>query len=95
MMKNKKLNDDQKVKWLTVMKNEYMSSEESGPEDTIIVHPLPWRTAYVNKMFEKIDAYVGAKKSSQAKRQMKKRVVGDLSTRPVPTGKDIPSFAEE
>ena len=49
-----------------------MSSEESGPEDTIIfVHPLPWRMAYVN---EKIDAYVGAKKSSQAKRQVKKRV---------------------
>ena len=46
-MKNKRLNDDQKVKWLGVLKNEYMSSEESGPDDTIIMHPLRWRTAYI------------------------------------------------
>lgn len=70
-----------------------MSSEESGPDETIIVHPLPWHTAYVNRMFEKINAYVGAKKSPQAKRQMKKRVMGGYSTRPQPSGKDVPDFA--
>ena len=69
-----------------------MSSEESGQDNTIIVHPLCWRPAYVHKMFEKIDAYVETKKSPQAKRQMKKRVVGDLSDRPRHT-KDVQKFA--
>ena len=50
-----------------------MSSEESGLEDeepVIILHPLPWRSNYCTKMFDKIDAYVLKRTSDQAKRQM-------------------------
>ena len=61
-----------------------MSSEESGEEDSIIVHPLPWRSEYVNKMFSRIDEYCNKKKSSQALRQMKTRIAGTSSSRPKP-----------
>lgn len=57
-------------------KNSYMSSEESGDDDSMIIHPIPWRSAYVSKMFDKIDVFNNSKKSCQAKRQMKKRIVG-------------------
>ena len=66
------------------MKNEYMSSEESGEDDSIVLHPLPWRSEYINKMFEKIDAFCNSKKSSQAKRQMKNRFIGTPSCRAPP-----------
>ena len=58
-----------------------MSSEEIGIdlEDSIVIHPLPWRTEYVNKMFRKINS-----KSPQAKRQTKRRQYGMASNRPKP-----------
>ena len=84
IQKNKNLTDEQTKKWLKVMQNEYMSSEESGDEDVIIVHPLEWRSEYVNQMFRRIDTYCSSKKSPQAVRQMKKRVSGTISSRPKP-----------
>ena len=80
---NSKLTEEQKKKWLTVMSNDFMSSEESE-EDQIVVHPLPWRTPYMNTMFLKIDAYVTEKKSPQARRQTKSRKTGFPSTRQRP-----------
>ena len=38
--KNSKLTPDQRTKWLNVMKNSYMSSEESGDDDSMIIHPI-------------------------------------------------------
>ena len=67
-----------------MVKKEYMSSEESGDEDYITVHPLPWRSEYVSRIFNKIDAHIMSKKSCQARRQMKERKVGSSSTRPPP-----------
>ena len=64
--------------------NDYMSSEESGEDDSIIVHPLPWRSEYVSSMFKRIDAYCEKKKSPQAKRQMKQRIQGRASSRRQP-----------
>ena len=54
-------------------------------------HQLPWRTAYVTKMFAVIDKYNSSKKSPQARRQMKPRKVGIHSTcsRPI----DHPDWA--
>ena len=46
----------QKQKWLKVMTNEFMSSEESEVEDgsdITIVYPLPGRSSYCNNMFKK------------------------------------------
>ena len=84
ILQNSKLTPDQRGKWLSVTKKEYMSSEESGEEDCITVHPLPWRSQYVTRMFSKIDAYIINRKSAQAKRQMKKRQSGTPSTRSPP-----------
>ena len=84
LMMNKKLTEEQRTKWLAVVKNDLMSSEESDEEDSIVVHPLPWRSEYVNRMFQKIDEYSYSKKSPQAKRQTKTRVTGIPSRRVVP-----------
>ena len=87
-MMNNKLTEEQRTKWLAVVKNELISSEESDEDDTIIVHPLPWRSEYVNRMFQKIDKYCFSKKSPQAKRQMKKRMTGSPSSREMPVTMD-------
>ena len=42
-MKNDKLTEESRQKWLKVMINEMMSSEDSGDDDAMIVHPIPWR----------------------------------------------------
>ena len=69
-----------------------MSSEESGEDDTITVLPIPWRSDYVSKMFNKIDSFIVSKKSSQARRQMKERKIGTPSNR-TPPGSDAPEWA--
>ena len=75
------------------MTNEFMSSDDSGSDDdTYIVRPIPWRSKYVSTMFDRIDKYNAANKSSQARRQMKSRVIGAPSARSIPTG-DFPEWA--
>ena len=59
----------------------HVPSEDSDDE-AIVVHPLPWRSDYVNQMFQKIDDYSNSKKSPQARRQMKERIYGRPSNRP-------------
>ena len=81
---NSKLTEEQRTKWLAVVKNELMSSEESDEDDAIVVHPLPWRSEYVDKMFKKIDKYCFSNKSPQEKRQTKQRITGSPSSRPTP-----------
>ena len=93
ILRNSKLTPDQHTKWLAVVKKEYMSSEESGDEDSITVHPIPWRSDYVSKMFSKIDMFVNTKKSCQARRQMKQRKIGSPSSRPPPPGDSAPEWA--
>lgn len=90
-MKNSKLTEQARQKWLKVVTNEMMSSEESGDEDTMIMHPLPWRSDYVTSMFRKIDAYAQARRSPQARRQMKSRSEGSVSARSAPP--DLPSWS--
>ncbi len=77
------------------MRNDFMSSEESDSdtEDTIVVHPLPWRSHYVTLMFERIDKFQAAKQSPQSRRQTKPRKEGPLSTRAFPRSGDIPDWA--
>ena len=68
ILRNPNMTEEQRTKWLKVMSNEFMSSEESGNDSDvdIILHPIPWRSEYVSKMFAKIDAYNNRSKSSQA-----------------------------
>ena len=84
ILKISNFTEEQRTKWLTVAKREYISSEESGDDDGIVVHPLPWRNDHVSKMFTKIDDYIKNKKSAQAKRQMKVRRLGAPSKRAPP-----------
>ena len=81
VLKNTKFTEDHRKKWLGVISNDFMSSEDSDDE-AIVVHPLPWRSDYVNQMFQKIDDYSNSKKSPQARRQMKERIYGRPSHRP-------------
>lgn len=80
-MKNGTLTEQQRKKWLSIICNDFMSSEESEDE-AIIVHPLPWRSDHVNEMFMRIDKFSNSKKSPQALRQMKERIDGRPSSRP-------------
>ena len=69
------------------MKMDLMSSEESCEEDgeeVIIVHSLPWISSRVAEFKRTLDSYTAKSKSPQARRQMKKRVIGKESSRPVP-----------
>lgn len=68
-----------------------MSSEDSSDEGSNSIRPLPWRSEYVNKMFGRIDKYCESSKSAQARRQMKPRVIGEPSERPLPQG--LPDWA--
>ena len=65
-----KLSQEIKEKWLRVVTNKFMSSEESDGED-IVIHPLPWHSARVDDVLSKVDAYLLKQKSAQAQRQMK------------------------
>ena len=53
-MMNSKLTEEQRTKWLAIVKSELISSEESDEDDAIVVHPLPWRSEYVDTMFQKL-----------------------------------------
>ena len=77
-----------KEKWIKIMKINMMSSEESDSEDPnnddIIVKPLEWRSAIVNRFLSKLD--------DQAIRQHKHRVMARTSSeRGLPKG--IPKWA--
>ena len=64
-----------------------MSSEESGMEDgeeVNIVMDLPWRSSIVDEFYESLDSQLESEKSAKAKRQTKRRVKGQSSTRPAP-----------
>ena len=73
-----------------------MSSEESGEDDdkeVIIVHPLPWLSDKVASFKAQIDLQVKKDKTPQARRQMKDRVIGSMSTRPRPPDSTLPAWA--
>lgn len=98
-MKNDKLTQEQREKWLSVLKNEIMSSEESDMdedgEEIVTVHPLPWRSEYCTRMFGKIDKFVTHHRTPQGRRQMKQRKIGASSTRSPPAEGELPDWSVE
>ena len=68
-----------------------MSSEESEGEN-IGVNKLPWRSERVDDFIKMLDDQAASQKSSQAKRQTKKRVLAGVSSRPKPTSSVVPSW---
>lgn len=72
--------------WKSIMTLDIMSSDESGEEDGeefLLVHPLPWLSTAVTQFKLSLDDQIQSSKTPQAKRQMKKRLVGCDSTRGV------------
>ena len=72
-----------------------MSSDESDTEDgeeILVVHPLPWLSEAVVQFKTTLDQEITSTKKPQARRQMKKRVLGNPSTRAIPDG--VPRWAK-
>lgn len=85
-----------KEKWEKVLIPDMMSSEDDdddGGGEAIIIRQLPWRSSTLNDFFLKLDMQAMSQKSSQAKRQMKRRILGSASTHPKPVEKGIPQWA--
>ena len=57
-----------------------------------MIHPIPWRSEYVDQMFAKTDACCNHKKSRQALYQMKTRKFGSHSAR-APPGDSVPEWS--
>ena len=86
----------EKDKWGKVLVAETMSSEESDPEneEIITVKPLPWRAERVSAFLHRLDSKVETSKTSQAKRQRKRRVEStECSLRTKPLGIALPDWA--
>ena len=81
-------------KWSKVLTIDMISSEESdGEEDTIIVHPLQWRSEKVSCFLHSLDSKANDEKSPQAKRQTKRRVESsEHSLRSLPV-ESLPAWA--
>ena len=60
--------DDERLKkWMNVMVNDFMSSEESCEEDdTFVICPLAWRSFKVNEFFGRLDTTSKTHRSSQS-----------------------------
>ena len=88
MLAKSKIEQRDKDKWCKVMVMSMMSSEESGEDEgeVLIRRRLSWRAERVKDFFKKLDDNVRAEKSPQARCQMKKRVLGEASSRPLPAG---------
>ena len=74
--------------WEKVLILGFMSSEESdldNEEEVLTLHPLPWRAEKVDMLFRKLDEITLKAKSPQARRQMKRRVLGAVSGRSSPS----------
>ena len=82
-----------KEKWSKVLVADAMPSEESSAEaDNMFVRPLPWRSDLVNTFFSELDDKSMEKKTPQALRQRKKRMLSvNKSTRTPPNG--LPRWA--
>lgn len=76
-----------KEKLSKVLLAEVMSSEESGPEEDMFVKPLPWRSDLVNKFLAKLDERSTERKTAQALRQRKKKIISvHVSSHSAPPG---------
>ena len=81
--------------WKKVLTLEFMSSDEScteGEKDVLVTKRLPWQSHKVSAFKAKLDEATLSEKTPLAKRQMKERKQGTLSTRPKPIG-DYPVWA--
>ena len=82
-----------KDKWREVLHIKIMSSEESAVEgdlEVIQVKPLPWRSDEANDILRHLDDRILSDRS-QSRRQAKKRVQGENSSRCEPV-EELPAW---
>ena len=81
VVKNSDLQESVEMKWIEIINVDFMSSEESETEDgELLTKILPWRAPKVTKFFKVLDEANEKEKSSQSKRQSKKRVLSDRAS---------------
>ena len=71
-------------RWFEALQVDTLSSEKSDEknnEDILVVRPFSWRSSEFEKLLNIIDKEREVKRSSQAKRQLMKRVNGPFSAR--------------
>lgn len=72
-------------KWMSVMVDDFMSTEESGDDDErFIVRPLRWRSLKVKDFFGRLDVMAQSRRSSQSRKMRNERTIGEPSNRPCP-----------
>ena len=87
-------NEEQRKKWIDILKADFMSSEESdvdNGDEVLVVRSLPWRSSQVNQLFQRLDDVRLLEKKPLALRQTKRRVVGAPSNCPIPCG-NVPAW---
>lgn len=80
------------MKWDKVLQIDLISSDESDGE-VISVKDMQWRSGTVTSFFRMLDEGAENKKSEQAKRQTKERVLVGISSHPKPASGRLPSWA--
>ncbi len=81
--------DDERIKWMTVMEDDFMSTEESCEDDNtaFTIRPLTWRSLEVNDFFGRLDTAAKNRRSSQSRKMRYERHTGEPSQRPCPVSK--------
>ena len=73
-----------------------MSSNESDLDDNaveiLVTHQIPWLSESVNNFKQTLDAEALRSKSTQSRRQMKRRIEGSQSVRQRPDNSDYPEW---
>ena len=92
VLEKSKVTEREKAKWFKCLTIDLVSSDESDDE-TIVVKTLPWRSTLVSDFFKSLDEEAYDKKSEQAKRQTKKRLLGGSSNREAPSTDLVPSWS--
>lgn len=93
VVKRSDLPEKDKIKWMSIINVDFMSSEESmqcsgddqSEEVPLLTKILPWRAQKVTKFFKVLDGFNEKEKSAQSKKQTKKRIISDIeSERSIP-----------
>ena len=76
--------------WKAILMSSDESADEEG-EELLVTHPLPWLSDTVSQFKLSLDQQIMQSKTPQARRQMKKRMVGCPSKRSIL--ENLPSWA--
>ena len=79
--------EKEKEKWEKVLTADILSSEESheDDDDVVVVKCIPWHSLKVTQLFHRLDEMGIQCKTTQAKRQRKRQILGTVSQRSKPS----------